>query len=143
VLTSCRELLTIYSNGLYYSEILTDRIQQFVTDHDVSTGLVNIVLQHTTSALLLVEHEAGILMDLKRVLEQMAPDKETYHHHLRGVDENGAGHILSALFNKTVTVPIDSGELLLGTYQEIMFMDFQPERTERIVAMTIMGEVSE
>lgn len=143
MLTSDRELLTIYSNGLYYSEILTDRIQQLVTDRRVSAGFVNVILQHTTSALMLVEHEAGILMDLKRVLEKMAPDEHPYHHHLRGVDENGAGHVLSALFNKTLTVPVDRGELLLGTYQEIMFMDFQPERTERIVAITIIGEVSE
>jgi len=140
VLTSSSQFLTVYSDGLYYSEVLTDRIHKLVTAGKMSSGFVNLVLQHTTGALLLVEHEAGIMMDLKSVLSKLVPEEDEYHHHIRGVDENGAGHVLSTLFNKTITVPVVTSTLQLGVYQEILFMDFQTEKTERSVAVTMLGE---
>lgn len=132
--------LTIYSSGLYYTEILTDRIQRIVTELEVRMGCVNLVLQHTTSALMLIEHEAGIILDLKSILQKLVPRDGEYYHHRRGVDQNGAGHVLSALLNRTLSIPIVNGFLLLGTYQEIMFMDFQPEETARVLAVTMYGE---
>lgn len=140
VLTSRKTNLTVFSNGLYYSEILTDRLQRVVREAAAATGLVHLILQHTTGALLLIEHEAGILVDLKNTLSSIASHDGSFHHHLRGVDENGASHVLSALFNKTLTIPILDGELVLGTYQEIAFMDFQPEQTERTIAVTLFGD---
>jgi secondary thiamine-phosphate synthase enzyme len=139
VVTSIRESITVLSDGLYYTEILTDQVHRKIEDAQVETGFVNLLVQHTTSALLLVEHEAGIIMDIKDALQRLLPSSGEFFHHHRGVDRNGAGHVLSALFNGTLTIPVLEGEMILGTYQEIMFMDFQPERTERSVAVTIMG----
>lgn len=127
------------SDGLYYTEILTDQVHQKIENLGTRMGFVNLLVQHTTSALLLVEHEAGIIMDIKEALQKLLPESGEFYHHQRGVDRNGAGHVLSALFNGTLTIPVIDGEMVLGTYQEIMFMDFQPERTERAVAVTIMG----
>jgi len=139
-LTSRTYFLTIFSDGLYYSEILTDRVEKLVSGCEISTGIVNLLLQHTTSALMLVEHEGGIMMDLKRTLQQLVPPNEKFHHHLRGVDQNGAGHVLSAILNKTLSIPVVDGTVALGTYQEIMFMDFQPERTDRVITVTVLGD---
>jgi len=140
MLVSRKNLLTIYSDGLYYAEILTDRVQEILLSSNIRTGFVNLLLQHTTSALMLVEHEAGIIMDIKTVLQKLVPEHEEFHHHRRGVDRNGAGHVLSALFNKALTIPVIDGLISLGTYQEILFMDFQPEITERTISVTIFGE---
>ncbi len=140
MLRSKSEVVTIYSGGLHYTEILTDRIQSLVSTSGVATGLVNAVLQHTTGALLLVEHEAGIFLDLRTALENLAPGAGPYKHHDRGVDTNGASHVLSAMLNKTVTIPIVDGAALLGTYQEIIFMDFQSEAVERDVSVLVFGE---
>ncbi len=135
--------LTIYSDGQYYSEVLTDRVQDAVVTGRIETGYVHLLLQHTTSALMLVEHEAGFIIDLKAVLERVVPSDGEFHHHLRGIDKNGAGHVLSALFNKTLSIPIADGKMLLGTYQEVLFMDFQPENAERTVVMSLFGETRE
>ena len=137
---SHHESLTVYSSGRYFTEILTDRIQELVSRSGIRSGLATIVLQHTTSALLLVEHEAGIFVDLQTALEKMAPHDTLYQHHQRGVDTNGAAHVLSALLNKPVSVPVIDGAVSLGTYQEIMFIDFQEEVVERSVVVTVMGE---
>ncbi|MFW6228648.1 MAG: secondary thiamine-phosphate synthase enzyme YjbQ [Alkalispirochaeta sp.] len=134
-----RNLITVLSDGLYYTEILTDQVQHKIEKAGIQAGFVNLLVQHTTSAVLLVEHEAGIIMDIKEALKKLLPESGKFYHHQRGVDHNGAGHVLSALFNGTLTIPIIDGEMVLGTYQEIMFMDFQPERTERTVAVTIIG----
>jgi secondary thiamine-phosphate synthase enzyme len=137
---SHRESLSVYSSGRYFTEVLTDRVRELVSRSKIETGLVNIVLQHTTSALLLVEQEAGIFVDLQSVLEKLAPHGGEYQHHQRGVDSNGAAHVLSALLNKTLTLPIIAGSPSLGTYQEIMFMDFQEEAVERVIAVMVLGE---
>lgn len=135
-----RSALTIYSDGLYYSELVTDRVQSLVSDHTITDGLVNLVVCHTTSALLLVEHEAGIIVDIKETMEQVLSSRTDYHHHLRGVDENGAAHVLSALFNRPVTLPVRAGRLDMGTYQDVLFMDFQRTVTEREIVVTLLGE---
>ena len=140
MLTSRSAQLTVYSDGLYYAELLTDRIQRIVAGCAVRSGCAHLILQHTTGAMMLVEHEAGIMIDLKSILNTLVPQDRTYRHHLRGVDANGAGHVLSALLNTTLSIPVADGALLLGTYQEIMFIDFQAERAQRTVALTVLGE---
>ena len=139
-MATTRDSISVYSDGRYYTEILTDKVRKKISRGEIRSGFVHLLVQHTTSALMLVEHEAGIVMDIKRLLQEFIPDSDAFFHHRRGVDENGAGHVLSALFNRTLVMPFIDGDMTLGTYQEIMFMDFQPEPLERFVALTIVGD---
>ena len=95
---------------------------------------------HTTGAVMLIEHEAGIMVDLEDVLDQLVPMGGNYAHHRRGVDQNGASHVRTALLNASATIPVLDGDLLMGTYQEIMVLDFQTARAPRSIIVQVMGE---
>jgi secondary thiamine-phosphate synthase enzyme len=130
--------LTIYSDGLYYTEVLTDRINRVLAHHAIEAGLVNLVLRHTTSALILLEHEAGVLLDMQETLERLVPTEGTFYHHLRDVDKNGRAHVLSGLFNQSITLAVQSARLQLGTYQEVLFVDFQSTPAARSMLITTL-----
>jgi secondary thiamine-phosphate synthase enzyme len=130
--------LTIYSDGLYYTEVLTDRVNRVLAERAIEAGLVNLILQHTTSALLLVEHEAGALLDIKETMQRLVPADTSFHHHLREVDRNGRGHVLSGLFNQSLNLPVQDHRLQLGTYQEVLFVDFQPTPAPRSLLVTTL-----
>lgn len=135
-----RESLTVYSTGYFYTENVTDQVNELVGATGVHEGIVNVLLRHTTGAMVLMEHEAGVLADIRDALERfLPPDLEMYHHD-RGVDRNGHAHVLSSLFNGSLSIPVESGAIVLGEYQDIVFIDFQPERNAREITVTIMGE---
>lgn len=81
--------------------------------------------QHTTGAVVLAEHEAGIVADLEDLLERMAPVNGSYLQHVREVDQNGHAHVRSIVLGTSVSLPILSGSLVLGSYQDILVVDMQ------------------
>ena len=84
--------------------------------------------------------EAGILVDLEDALARIAPPAADYKHHLRGVDDNGRAHVLSALLNRNVSVPIIDHQLALGTWQGIYLWEHRTAPHTRQVTVTIVGE---
>ena len=134
------EKIHLLTDGTNYSEVITDEVQNRVSRAALQDGIVVVFSQHTTSALMLVEHEAGILVDIEDALARIVPEGAEMKHHLRDFDLNGRAHVLAGLVGNSVTVPINEGKLALGTFQEILFMDFQPEQKLRTVLLKIMGE---
>jgi secondary thiamine-phosphate synthase enzyme len=132
--------ITLDSDGGFSTFVITDQVQQLVTESGCQEGAVIVFFQHTTGAVMLIEHEAGILVDLEDVLERIAPAKGEYNHHLVGYDFNGGMHIRNALLNSSITVPFEDGKLLLGTYQDIMVLDMQLERSPRKIILQVSGE---
>jgi secondary thiamine-phosphate synthase enzyme len=132
--------LTIDSDGGFSTSVITERARGFVAGSGIRDGLLTVYLQHTTGAVMIVEHEAGFLVDLEDTLERLVPLDADYRHHLVGYDRNGAVHVRNALLCSSVTVPIQDGELLLGTYQDIMLLDMQRERAPRSLILQVMGE---
>src|SRR5690606_26797036 len=106
----------------------------------IREGSALVFYQHTTGALMIVEHEAGILVDLKDVLETIASVGADYKHHLRGYDSNGAAHVRTALLHVSVTIPVMDGDLMFGAYQELLMLDMDPGRKERTVVVQVVGE---
>lgn len=129
----------IHSRGAYYAQNITRNVQDAVDNVSLLHGEVVLLSQHTTSAVMLVEYEAGVLLDIKRTLEDMTPATDSYAHHIRNVDQNGRAHVLGALFNNSVVVPVKLGKLVLGEYQDIMFMDFQELVKPRSISLRVMG----
>jgi secondary thiamine-phosphate synthase enzyme len=132
--------LTVYSMGEFYSELLTEDLQDLVAESGVIEGSANVLTAHSTSAVLLMEHEAGILLDIEEVLESFCPQGNAFHHHTRKVDTNGRAHVFSALFNGSVTIPIRNGSMSLGEFQDVVFWDFQAIPKARTVMISVMGE---
>jgi secondary thiamine-phosphate synthase enzyme len=139
-MTILTEKLTLLSEGDFFATNITEQVRDVVRASGVQEGIVSVFYQHTTGAILIIEHEAGILVDLEDVLERMIPISHDYKHHLRGYDENGAAHVRAALLNSSVTIPLLDGDLLLGTYQEILAIDMDPKVKTRTVIVQVMGE---
>lgn len=134
------EQLSLVSEGSFFNLNITDQVRAIVKETAVCEGSVLVFYQHTTGAILLVEHEAGMLVDFEETLEKIASTGADYKHHLRGYDANGAAHIRTALLTVSQTIPILNGDLLLGAYQEIIIIDFDPGQKTRSVIVQVTGE---
>jgi secondary thiamine-phosphate synthase enzyme len=133
------EQLCLVSEGSFFSLNITDQVKAILEGTAIQQGSVLVFYQHTTGAILLVEHEAGMLVDLQDVLEKITPSAYGYKHHLRGYDSNGAAHVRTAMLNVSLTVPVLDGQLLLGEYQEIIVIDFDPGQKVRTVIVQVTG----
>ncbi len=132
--------LTIDSNGGFSTFVITEDARRFVQSTGIRDGALSVFFQHTTGAVMIVEHEAGFLVDLEDALERLIPLEGDYRHHLVGYDRNGAIHVRSALLPASLQVPIQNGGLMLGTYQDIMVLDMQREHAPRSIVLQVMGE---
>lgn len=139
-MTVYAERVTLVSEGGGHAQLITEQVRAAVHASGVRDGVAHLFYQHTTGALLLVEYEAGILADLEDALERIAPAAADYLHHRRGYDRNGAAHLRTALLSVSVSVPVLDGGLALGTWQEIVAVDFDPGLKARTLLVQIMGE---
>jgi len=128
------------SEGNWYSLNITDQVRAIVAQSSIKNGLVVVFYQHTTGSVLIIEHEAGFLVDLEDTLERLVPTAGEYTHHMREYDYNGAAHVRTALMPPSITIPVVNGELPLGEFQDILIVDMQPERKPRSVLVQVMGE---
>lgn len=119
---------------------ITPEIEATVRESGVVTGLAGIFVAHSTAAVTTIEYEPGVLSDLRRALSVLAPDTETYAHDSRWGDGNGRSHVKAALVGPSLTVPVEGGELLLGTWQQVVLLelDIHGGRT-RTVIVTVSG----
>ena len=132
--------ITLQSDGHFNVINITDKVKDFVQSSGIQHGHVQIFFQHTTGAVIIGEHEAGIMADLQELLERITPTNYDYKHHIRKVDFNGHAHLRAALMQTSVTVPIVDGKMTLGTYQEILVIDDQVDQEPRSLMLQVMGE---
>lgn len=135
-----RKELSLISEGNFHAFNVTEQVRQVVAQSGIRDGSALIFYRHTTGAVMIVEHEAGILVDLENVLEKVVPVAADYKHHLRGYDTNGAAHVRTALLSISTTVPVVDGDLLLGSYQEILVIDMDSGWKAREVLVQVTGE---
>lgn len=134
------EEITLLSEGGFHAFNITDQVRDVVQRSGIGEGSALVFYRHTSGAVVIIEHEAGILVDLEDVLEKLIPVGADYTHHRRGYDLNGAAHVRTAFLGVSVTVPVAQADLLLGTYQEIIVIDMDPERKTRSVVIQVTGE---
>ena len=134
------EQLTLESLGGFSVDNITERVRSVVRASRVREGMALVFYQHTTGAVILDEHEAGVIADIEEALEKISPVGGDYRHHLRAVDFNAHAHVRTALLGAQVVIPVSDGDLLLGRYQEVMAIDMQTDRSPRHIVVTVMGE---
>ncbi len=134
------EKLVLLSQGGFHVHNLTEQVRDVVRRSAVREGSALVYYTHTTGGLIIVEHEAGMLVDLEDALEEIAPSTGEYRHHLRGYDFNGAAHVKTSLLGVSVTVPILDGDLLMGGYQDILLVDMEPQPKSRTLVIQVQGE---
>ena len=119
---------------------ITDDIEALITSAGVSTGIVVVALVGSTGGITTIEYEPGALEDLRLALEAIAPVNAEYQHNLRWHDGNGFSHLRSALLKTSLSVPVVGGRLQLGTWQQVVLLNFDNRSRNREVVATVVGE---
>jgi secondary thiamine-phosphate synthase enzyme len=135
-----QETFSVSTRGRGF-ESLTERVATFLTKSGVTRGLCNVFTRHTSASLLITENADGaVRRDLERFMQRIAPDGSSeYEHDAEGPDDMPA-HIRSVLTNATLTVPIEGGELQLGTWQGIYLWEHRHGGQRREVIVTVIGD---
>jgi len=130
----------INTKGHYDFLDITGRVEAIVEKSGVKDGVAFVFVPGSTAAVTTMEYESGVVQDLINVFEKLAPESADYAHHQRWGDRNGAAHIKSALVGPDLAVPIEDGRLVLGTWQQIVLIDFDERpRSREIVVKIIPG----
>jgi len=132
--------LALRTRGNGHALDLTAQVAEMVRDSGLQSGLATIFCPGSTGALTTIEYEDGALADLGRALEEIAPAGREYRHHLRWGDDNGHAHVRAALVGPSLTVPFVDGRLALGTWQQIVFLDFDTQPRNRRLVVQVIGE---
>jgi secondary thiamine-phosphate synthase enzyme len=122
---------------------LSAEVRRVVADSGVRAGIATLFTPSSTSALTTIEFEPGALDDLRRALDEIAPAGRDYRHNLRWDDGNGHAHLRAALLGPSLSIPIIDGQLALGTWQQVLFIDFDVRPRQREVVVQVVGEPGE
>jgi secondary thiamine-phosphate synthase enzyme len=135
-----REETELRTRGETEVRDLTEWARNVVRNAGVREGTLHLFVPGSTAALTTVEFEPGCVEDLKSLFERVAPRDGHYDHNERWGDGNGFSHARAALLGPSLTVPVGDGAPLLGTWQQIVLLDFDNRPRERKVVATVMGE---
>jgi secondary thiamine-phosphate synthase enzyme len=119
---------------------ITGDAQRIVAASGLHAGTATIFCPGSTGGLTTIEYEGGVVADLKQVLDEIAPPDRDYRHHLRWGDDNGSAHIRAALIGPSLTVPFVGDKLTLGTWQQIIFLDFDTRPRIRRLVVQMIGQ---
>ena len=132
--------LTFQTRGEVELVDLTAQINGALRETDIETGIVTIFVPGATGAVTTIEYEPGLLQDLPDALERLFPRAIEYQHELRWHDGNGHSHIRAAFLGPSLTVPFKDQSMLLGTWQQVVFVELDVRRRSRRVILQILGE---
>ncbi len=119
---------------------ITEEVAQHVKDSGLRDGIVAVFVPGSTGGITTIEYEPGLKKDLPEILEQIAPMNRRYHHDDTWHDGNGFSHIRATLIGPSLTVPFVQAKLQLGTWQQIIFIDFDNRPRQRRLVVQIIGE---
>lgn len=137
VVTFRREVAT---KGQGDAHDLTDHVSTAVRDAGIDAGLATVFVVGSTAAVTTIEFEPGAIADLNGLFEDIAPRHADYRHHLRWGDDNGSSHVRAALLGPSLTVPVAGRSLVLGTWQQIMLIEFDTRPRKREFVIQVVGE---
>ncbi|MGD2207182.1 MAG: secondary thiamine-phosphate synthase enzyme YjbQ [Anaerolineae bacterium] len=119
---------------------ITDEVAREIRSTGLRDGIVTVFTPSSTSALTTIEFESGAVHDLQQLFDRIAPPDIDYRHNLRWGDGNGHSHVRHALLGSSLTIPFVDGQMTLGTWQQIVFVDFDNRDRSRSLVIQIMGE---
>ena len=119
---------------------ITPELRQTVEKSGITSGTITAFVPGSTAGLTTIEHEPGLLKDIPELMEKLIPSDRSYHHDDTWHDGNGFSHLRSALIGPDITIPFVNGELTLGTWQQVVFLEFDNRPRSRSVIIQIIGE---
>ncbi len=135
---TCR--LQVSTRGEGHTLDLTPEVADAVGQSGLRDGTYTVFCPGSTGGITTIEFEDGVVHDLQACFERIAPQGMTYRHELRWHDGNGHSHVRAALLGPSLVVPFAGGKLLLGTWQQIVFVDFDNRARRREIVLQFMGE---
>jgi len=119
---------------------ITENVQRAVSDAGMAEGQVQVFVAGSTAGITSIEYEPGLLKDLPQAFEKFAPTGVTYHHDATWGDGNGYAHVRAAMLGPSFVAPFKEGRLILGTWQQIVLIDFDNRSRQRKIIVQIIGE---
>ena len=119
---------------------ITDQVQDILVGSGLKEGQITVFASGSTAAITTIEYEPGLVQDIPEILDRIAPEGAPYHHDATWGDGNGNSHVRAALIGASLTVPFVSGQLLLGTWQQIVLIDCDNRSRKRKVPVQLIGK---
>jgi secondary thiamine-phosphate synthase enzyme len=119
---------------------LTPSVRTLLKKTGMRNGLVTVFVPGSTAGITTIEYEPGVVEDLKKAIERLAPQNIHYDHDARWGDGNGFAHVRASLLGPSLTVPFQEGNLLVGTWQQIVLIDFDNRPRNREIIVQVTGE---
>ena len=119
---------------------ITDVAREIVEDSGITSGQMTVIVPGSTAGITTIEYEPGLLRDLPEFFERIIPSGVMYGHDATWGDGNGFSHLRAAIIGPSVTVPVSDGGLVLGTWQQIVFLEFDNRPRSRRVHFSLVGE---
>ena len=130
----------ISTNGQGDAHDLTAVVAKAVASSGLTAGVATVFVVGSTAGVTTIEFEPGVVSDVDRALEQLAPRHAEYRHHLRWGDDNGSSHVRAALVGPSVAIPFAGRRLMLGTWQQVVLLELDTQPRRRDVVIQIVGE---
>lgn len=118
---------------------ITENVNSALQESDIEDGIVTIFVPGSTGAVTTIEYEPGLLLDLPAALERLFPKGIRYEHEYRWHDGNGHSHVRASFLGPSLTVPFKDKSLMLGTWQQVVFVELDNKRRSRRVILQILG----
>jgi len=134
------ETISINTKGFCDIIDITSQVLSILKQSLMANGLITIFCPGSTGSITTIEYESGVLQDLKKALERIAPSDIPYDHDKRWGDGNGFSHVRAALMKPSLTIPLVNGKLTLGTWQQVVFIDFDNRKRNRDIVVQIIGD---
>jgi secondary thiamine-phosphate synthase enzyme len=119
---------------------VTPQVAQILGSAGLKQGVATVFVVGSTAGITTIEYEPGLVADMRQMFERLAPQAAQYQHNLRWGDNNGHSHLRASLLGPTLVVPVIDGQLQLGTWQQIVLIDFDVRPRNREIIVQITGE---
>ena len=119
---------------------LTSHVSKKLMESGLENGTATLFVTGSTAGITTIEYEEGLVKDFSELMEKLIPSTVTYHHDARWGDGNGFSHVRASLLGPSLTVPFYDGKLALGTWQQIVFVDFDNRERSRKIILQFMGK---
>jgi len=119
---------------------ITERVADAISESGISNGTITVFVSGSTGCITTIEYEPGLVKDFPEMLSRIAPDDINYYHEQRWHDGNGRSHVKASLVGPSLTIPFKDGQLLLGEWQQIVFLELDTRARTRTLVLQIIGE---
>ncbi len=132
--------INVSTNGEVDIIDITDDIQNIVNKSRLKEGIICVFVSGSTATITTIEYEPGLMKDLPRMLQKIVPKGVHYDHHETWHDDNGHSHVRASLMGPGITIPFKNGKLIHGTWQQIVFVEFDTRPRDRNIVVQLVGE---